>query len=698
MGTRIASFSTIDGDAIEVRFAGNSVISGELTLSEQPVILSMEGGAEYKGIKHTSATINCITDGIDLLDLFTSEPLSVVVTITNTTTGERVFNGYTTPNNYNQSLSGYNDELSIECVDWLGVAKFVPYRLLNEGSGFQVLTLKDCLRRIVELLNQNADVKLCSNIRIVGGPDASQTTNRYDLLTLNESYFFDSTTPDNIDSTLTYQSLAMSCYDVLNMIAESLRSTWVQIGDTIYLIDYILHHAMGRAPYSLISSSNGLGLTSYEGISIELTEELFDEGATQISALPRYSRFSLSRQQADSIDLLQDPFDEKYLSPLNGTYTDYEINSLERVSALLLTSKLYDASYVDSKRFANFVGYVELKANSLLTSIYDLTSVWGDKKNTWNNVLRIVHASGAGTDYVKVFSRKSRFRTSTSARQCLFLSLEMEAAFSRDVSRLYPYDLIKKGKTSTAFHIFASISVGGKFFQPIQNGGYWTDDEVIFPLYFANGQDTEVEWFNELVAANTLLTPYSFESPPEGIIEFSLYLGPGSSLATDWYCCYIRKLALRLIPGWLVNWGAADNPVPEVESIGDWNYQWNYDEVSLPIEIREPLAEKWWGTQIEGVEYMDTQPGNTANPRYGTAIEFIQDDGVSLPGGNYSMIERIAALANMGAGYELRIPIRDTNNTINSLTVFTSPLWSGYKVITAIEKDLANNTATVTIQ
>ena len=703
MGTRIGQFRTIQGDLVTVTFTGNYVADGTLTLSASPVVIQMDGGSEYTAVKYATASVTCIVDGMANLDIFSPIPLSVSVTITNTTTGALLFCGYVTPNSYNQTITGVNDELTIECVDWLGAAKATPYRLVNEAAGMQVLTLQECLRHIAQLLGSSAKIKLCKHLRIVNGLGDAET-GRYDLLTLNESYFFSSTTPEEVDGVLTFKSLAMTCYDVLKMVGESLRSTWLQISDTIYLYDNIQHHSNGRALYGLMSGGDGLGLSQFEGDTLEVTAGNL-EGEVQISTLSRYSRFSLERNHTQSIDLLHDPFDKTFLSTDSQTYNDYTEgsgSSKKNIRAIILKSKLYDTHYVDSHTFSNFVGYYEYQPSSLYDSPYDKNSVYGDARKTWNNVLRILSSPG-GVTMQKIFSQKIAFRTATQMRDSLYLNLQIEAAFSRDTSRLYPYQLIERGTAMRHFKIGMSLKVGDKFYKPHANAntGEWVNEETVFNLYFANGTSQNVEWFSNIATYQPWQAPYDFNLGAGGGVEISLWLtdSDGDSNITEWYACYIRKLQLSVIPGPLVNWGIAGHPLPQVESRGTWGYDSNYDTVVLPIELREPLADKWWGTNIQGVEYMGASlPNNQFDyPRVQADFSFVANPE-KYDEGRYTMLERIEKLATMGDGIEMQMTITDNNNEISPLTALISSLWSGRKVITAYTKNIANNSIQLTIQ
>ena len=228
MGIKSMRFLNMEGDTIVVSFSGDNVAQGELIPAESPVILQMDGGGgEYKAVKYTTASISIVCDGLQHLDLYTAEPLAVKVLAYNDTTDTTLFSGYVSPNTFNQTITGVNDTLTIECVDCLGIAKFVPYRRSISEEGFRLITLSELLLSMGTSLNVNK-ILLSDFISIKSG-DEQRETSIYQALELSESYFFSSSTlPQTLpDGNSSFDPLAVTIYDILSAVAESFRATWV---------------------------------------------------------------------------------------------------------------------------------------------------------------------------------------------------------------------------------------------------------------------------------------------------------------------------------------------------------------------------------------------------------------------------------------------------------------------------------------
>ena len=320
MASKIMQFSTLDGDRIKVTFTGDAVSEGTLIPGEDPVRIQMDGGGrDYEAVKYATATITCITDGLQLQDLFT-DSINVRISVVNETTGKTLFLGAVSPNTFAQTLTGYNDELAIECVDMLGAAKFVPYAKLNgDNAAFSAMTIAEAMLHIASMLGLQR-VWFADSVSVQPRHGEYSTTS-YEKLTIAEQYFYENTTPELVHkdsgTEVTYAPLAMSCYDALSMLAESLYMTFAQVGEDLYLHDYMPLRADGQVVYKEILST-GLGADRLTVSATELTEESFDAGATQISVLPRYSLFSVEHKTAEEVNLLPDAFKHELYTVSTG--------------------------------------------------------------------------------------------------------------------------------------------------------------------------------------------------------------------------------------------------------------------------------------------------------------------------------------------------------------------------------------------
>lgn len=692
MGSKTSKIKSLDGDIITIEFAGENVANG--TIEVRDVTTQMDGSAEYEAVKYTTASVTCIVDGLQLLDLYATTPLAVSVKITNETTGKMLFSGYISPNTFNQPLDGYNDELTIECVDCLGIAKFVPYALLELSYGFSTLTLGDVLQHIASLIHVNG-VQVADTVRIVSGDDL-HTTHRYDLLTVSEQYFFKSINPRVLPSgAAELYPIAETCYDVLKMIAESFRMSWVQEGEIIYLHDYVAARSQGLIPMRQLGAE---AIPLPIGSEITLQAESFAAMGSTISITPRPSLYSLESAAADEVPLLQELFSEDTLSP-DGGQTRYEDNKYSDDYTVTLAQKLASTVYQVGNNGA-IVGYVELKHPGVSSfTDYWSASAWGDTQHKWDTALRFAIPEDNNA-VQRVFSRRIAYSTAVPGRNFLALRLKINAAFTNDTSRLAPFDL----RTNGTCKLYITLSVGGPeaplYYNEV-NGG-WSDEwhliELIFSDYSSN------EWRNTFNANIPGGTQFALFPPtealawniPDGRVDLSFWI-PAAEADAGWKVAYIKELSLDLVPRPDVRAINTLNSIPETTYKGTYAYDDEAETVTLPIELEHILAERYFGTKIEGVEYMASSHIEVPwidSGRWSAKLRFAEAAGSEL----YDMLERIYRLAMLGDGTEVEITVNDShNNEITPFTALLAGVWDGRKLPVAISKNYRDNYAKITL-
>lgn len=691
MGTKTMRFSNMENDAIIVTFSGEDVSDGELTPATSPVVLQMDGGGgEYSAVKYTTASVSVLCDGVQHLDLYAVAPLSVSVKVYNETTDRVLFLGYVTPNTFAQPINGVNDTLTIECVDLLGIAKFIPF---DVGVG-ELLTLAEVFSAIAERLGVAGKWYICRHVRLTSG-DGGRTTPEYQLLTIPTRFFYESLAPSNIgEGIVSLLPQTMTIFDALKMIAESFRSTWLQIADTIYLFDEVTCRAQGATPY--IGHS---GWVATLGGTKELTEESFAATASQISVLPRYSMVSLARKKPKELDLLPAIFDNSNLASAESEYRyhDDKNGSNERMTVVqALTSKVCDVA-----NGGGFFSWVELTPpkNKAWSDAWQVTA-WGDE-NKWENYYRIP-ANDDGSALVKVtLNLLPEYVTSLPERAKIGLRLKISAAFSTDTSRMYPYNL----NASNTFRLYATLKVtkpDGTVLYYNEFAEVWQETSrligITFPSYMAS------EWRDSFVASffsdgeeSVMKYPVSDVlaiGSPGGKVELTLYASPKGS--GTYNVAYIRELSLQavVLPD-VRAIGVKDAPA-ETESLGTYDYNNTLDTVTLPIDVRATLGDKFFGTVIDGEDLLQSRaPGENVLDSKRWEVQLNFDNGND---GRMSMLERIEAMAQCGDGMEYDLELYDDHNSAYSpLMAITSPAWQGGKVIAGYSRDLGNSTIRVTL-
>lgn len=683
MGKYIGHTSNLEGDDILVTFESDSMPDDQ-ELSVVSIAIQMDGGGgEYHPIKYTTASIGLLADGFELIELFRHR--YVRVSVVNESTNDILFYGWVSPNNYNLALTGCNDVYAIECVDTLGFGQFEPY--VVAGYSPRVLTLGEIAARVSDIIGAKDCYMAASiSLRREVGRNADETvtyarTRRYDLMTLCETYFVGKT-PEVMPDGLTYGPTSMSCYDVLSMIAESLRLTWIQVGDSIWLYDCLQAVEAGETEWFNVASNEFPDSVILVDTVHNITEDSFSAGESQISALPRYSLVSLERAPVEEMDCTPDLFDNKFLTR-EGNIEVYDSpnQSGMKIAVQELISGLYDLH-------SNTYGNARIIAVS-----GDYGTDWGYEP-AWpfddaTTLLRI--QAPMSPDAVitgSLLARKLRYPVLIQPRDSVCFILEMEAKFSNNTESLHPRDLIDGRK-----NVYVSLKVGNMYYNPSISG--WQKDFCalhlltdakkndwvrVSILYFMTGDGSVyapsfgVKSYWDIGARNR----------PAGEVEFGIHAGP----AQGWNVMWVRTLRLRAVPTLTVDNDTRRIARADTQYKGTWSFLNAAPTVSLPIQNDCTLAEKWWGAVIDGEDYYSG---------------LLSEDGaytLDIRSGDKdrSMLDRIEALTNFGDGIEYVLPMNDEHNRIKVYDVFACPsLWSGYKVAVAIERDVLNSSINITL-
>ncbi|MBO7193723.1 MAG: hypothetical protein J6V47_05500 [Bacteroidaceae bacterium] len=682
MGKKIGYCRTLDDDQVKVTFSGDNVNDGEIVLNG--ITLQMDGnGREYEAVKVTTATVTCTCDGLALLDLFT-DSIAVSVKIENTTTGAVIFSGYVTPNTFSQSLSGINDDVAIECVDALGAGKFIYYRKKNgEDSPFCAMTVVEAVLYIAGLLGIKR-VYLGNHITVQPRHGEYSTTS-YEKLTLAEQYFYADITPRRVhvdgQDVVTYAPEAMTCYEALEMIAASFYSTWVQIGENLYMHDYAGLRATGYNNFKEITSAGSTNAIPQQAM-ISLNADSFDEGATNISVLPRYTLFSVEHQQEEQIDLFPDMFRDELFQPREIEAYSPDDDTVKL--SMPLSGGLTVGSRGDIFYFNSWMAITEVSRPDVAK--YDKSGYWKYKKygSEWTNTLTLSYETVNTGDVMATL--QSRYVTAVPARFRWRLRLSIEIAFGNSFYGYYYPNI----DTGTGYDLLIQLLNNGLYYNEVTQ--LWTPEPHYIKLTFpADGKEWRSLFYwankdNDAVAA-TYNIAY-VENP--GNIELRIVSKDGFNLLRPTRM-WIRKLQLSIVDPTATREAHETDPLPEIEYRGSWGGE-ELETVSLPIDIVPTLANKSFGTLIDGVEYCEGIDYN--NP---LATRPAAELRYNVNGVKQTLLERIETLANAPDNYELTIPLHDHHNEISALQCISSPLWNGNKAIVAIEKNILENSINVTI-
>lgn len=640
MGKLIGDAVTLDGDTIRVTFEGEGVTDGTLAHIVS-INTQMDGGGEYSPLKQTTASMSCLVDGAELMRLCVSEqPVSAL--IENVAQGSILFKGYVVPNSYNQALSGINDTITIECVDCLGYAKYAPY---ERGETFSVMTLATLFDNIAVALGID-EFRIPNDAGLVGYDGSSNA--RYDLLTVSDNMFYRSINPEDIDGELLYEPVAMTYDEVLRMIAESLRLTWIQIGSIFYLVDDVkIAASTGTVVYR---RPNGFPFNA--GSEHSIVEESFAASAScNVSSLPRYSRVAINHTEGSGRAIQPTLFEHEYLLQ-NGEVDEKRLES-EIVLSQTLTSRIYEVM-----NDAILVGYKKYEPKVFLQR--------ETFNESWDTCLRILPRNS--DEELPVIRCRKPFCGAIVSKAGYGFKVDIDIEISATDAEKWPHN-------TEEFSSFNAFSLELKSTTTNGSARYynaatlkWQDEQIYNRLYFTENDfyyyvDSVfgLKWRNEISTA--------WGGDGGGTLEVTLLIN-GSK--TNCKAVYLKKFDVveSTYHRWLQEY---PNPVSRQESKGVWA-SGKVQEVTLPIDNYYYMSDKAFGNLIADNIYKDI-----------------------IIGGD-SMIDRVWKQANFGDRLMWEMALRDEANAITALDAFTcAQLWSGRKVVAGYTRDVLDNTITLTL-
>lgn len=679
MGTLSAEFNTVSNDRISVAFISENITTGNLTLATSPVILQMDGGGrEYAPVKYTTASVSCIYDGADIFSLATQDMMKVEVEIKNKTTGKMLFYGYVTSNSLNQPIDGYGDVVTIECVDWLGAAKFVQYKNKGEGFSMSLLTFGQAVRHIYTLLhseyvnNNVAQRILLSNHVYISNKDIDGTfaetrhTTDYHKLTLSEGYFYKKPSePSLIDGVITLENQALSCYEVLTMLAESVRATFMADGYDM-LLDDIISRVNGINEYSDLAT----GETVTMGAAQTIDDDSFCDVGNTITTLPRYELFSLTRQGGDTpifCNILKCGY-KKDGAPI----LDREVTldrGVHQTYVQYLTSEMLYSTTISNSAGSNRlprIGLWACKSFEIYNKGYSASPYMDD---TWTKYIRVCQGLPEG-QYAGAFAIKSDYTIPVAGAEAYALVIRMSVGHSSEPDKLTFGDSPNEDLYEPP--MWLRINCGNKYYNGEDNT--WqssSHDNLVYAQ-----KSAEKGWHDVFFIAKNNPENYLADTTIDGKLIINFYFDVGYSVY------YIKNLEVSLVKSWRDN---VERPITTYR--GNQLSTMAYDDVAPELTFGFPKSAKSYSGYIDGEMYISSShniPSGTSSSN--GVLEFHYTAGGEMK--IYSFLDRIEMMATHGDGKEYNLNVKDDKGVISPLDSFTSPLWEGAKICAGYTKDI----------
>lgn len=680
MGKLTGQTMSLHGQLVTVTFTADEFQDGAL-----PPIVSintqMDGGAEYAPLKGTTASISFLTDGAELMGILRAD-YPIRVSVNNAATQTTIFRGYIVPNSYNQSLSGVNDTVTVECVDCLGYAKYIPYRQQDEASGFKALRMDDLMLRCLTLIGVDTTsghelVMIPDSVRVWRGASSMPISS----LWVAENYCFNSEYPDEV--TGDYRPQAKTCEQVLSMIAESFRLTWVVVNSDIYLCDMLSR----EVDYTDLMR----GGSAHMPVIRDIVEDSFASTASNVSTLARVALTEVQHERAETVHAQQDPFDTSTLHKDGDydVYYDATVDAYNRVISVPLRSSVY-STYMPSRLESNprcYSQFVAWRDNGSVIpepgSPHFLDNyAWRD--GSWDVALKLYDIDRQPlreflrrkVQYVTPAMGNPR-RLVENAARTLNIAAEVAVAQLPDgekdsdgsktaamKARLWP-----QNAKSIDCKLLVSVIVNGLYYD--RNSRSYVTGKVVFPVQvYADGT---AQWDIYSISDDE---KDGVPLPSAGQIELVIY--SNGEYDTSWDVAWLKKLELTIKSDTYAL--REDLLKPSAERVGSWNFN-RTQSITLPFDLYYNLT-----PMPLSVPLVDGSYGGEARLEY------------DIDGQKMTLCQYAHALANMGDRLMWEMALRDEVNAITPLDAFTcAQLWSGRKVVAGYARDILNNSITLTL-
>lgn len=187
--------------------------SEELLLADNPVTINFNADSIFKPIKYSGCSINVLTNKI--VELYTGKITDIRVEIYRGP--DLLWQGFVSPNIYNQEYYSELDSMTIEAIDCLSVLKYIDFDM---GYDFRAFT--HTLKYIFNKLPLEKNYK----ILYTNSLDNNNEKLLRDIYHYTRNWYDEDETP-------------MKCNEVLEHIARFLGCQIVQQGSIFYILDVI---------------------------------------------------------------------------------------------------------------------------------------------------------------------------------------------------------------------------------------------------------------------------------------------------------------------------------------------------------------------------------------------------------------------------------------------------------------------------
>ena len=401
------SFTSLDNNKYTVEI-GSGSNSTAITFSGNPCIIEWTGEQEniYKPIKYSSATFEYVSDQLDM-DLYASTPLQNIVRLYNDS-NKIIWQGYVTPNVYDNSFDFTLNTKSIECIDGLAVLEYLDYTTIGGGAKKVVNVydiIKHCLSKTGLTYNY---LYISDNVKVDNTqwntiqftvPDKAYLNICY----ISECNFFDE---DNVP---------MKCKEVLEEICKYFNLTMYANGQNIFMIDYdAIRNGINTYYRYTLSDDTCMYVSLEKAHTIGDSTELVNE--SNISIGNTYNKVSVEADVYPFDKMIPDMFDD--VEQVGDLHYDYLSDKEGYYFYMFLKNPNYKSYYYNKDTYGSVtpsaINYDTIQNYFGATLVKHSFETYGDPGiiNTvnWSDYLLIhLHQSGNAS-----YSNKPIFETNVN--------------------------------------------------------------------------------------------------------------------------------------------------------------------------------------------------------------------------------------------------------------------------------------------
>ena len=726
MGIKQGVFKNREGDDIRVLFSGAGVVADDyLRFGTSPVVLSMSGTAgEFSPIKYTTGTITLIAREGEMLDLMTSHIEDVRVAVRNLNTGEYIFLGFVSPNTFSQDFESEINEFSVEVVDFLGASKLLPYPF----DGLRARSLREIVIRILREYFYEIDslivpktMRLCAGLSATDEPD--KYTTRYMEMQVSELAFVETVDPflprlaESASGAMRWPAGDVTCYTVLEMMANSLLFTLVQDGSRWLFVDDLQTISALSRPQIAYTTDDQWGSFEEKDIAqLDASDYAVSSYSSMYksfsySSVEKFGKFTIKNAYEGEVSIYPSLFSEDLLVGIGTMNKVEKTDDKDAIQWQNLANICYDIA----DPVTDGINCTGARITAQATLDYDtLASIpvrlFSPLRKWEKNLMLYVPLA---EQQRLILKKKAQFPIELAPRSGIGIYIKMNVGvavgYATDVA---PTEFLSADTYCDLFK--ARIRVGNHYYDAVPTPDYehdlrqffWVPGAVqntaILPLG-GSMSDKWLWWKRGQIAyymggeyAVLDLNEQNENVPVGGEVEVELY---AASNAAAGLTVVIDSFDIGITTGYAdkVTYSAHDLEKDLVlyASQGDKPYK----EHELPLNVCFACCRGYLSPYIDRVNYAEpvlvSGTGLYTSKGFRSYLAYYYDvaDRDTLYG---TSINRLAKLVNAGKNYSTELSVSDTN--IAPVKPYTRVVLNGDACrVVSYEKDIINNVARIVV-